>query len=342
MGVLLELTDGTVVSHSLVDPPPLAFTTAVLTRTSRDLRRALAGDRTVRVGSGGPIRMGSLGDRRVTVVTVFNDLRSLGRLWFDGEVSADDELLLSQPIRELGEVLTSLSLITTGHDLSELLLGHAPLPEDLLDQQLFVVALQAPGVSPTAVADALRHAVAARPGPSMNVTVATHGLLAAALIATSPRAPSLQVREHVEFWIAQNRLRQRTEAGIAAVSCRDLPTSWQQAVTVLKAARPGCHSLEQVRSALLERRVLDALNDSADLGLDPVQALVDANEEFAQTLLAWLDHHGDCRAAAHSLVMHPNTLRYRLKRSQDLLPESLCDPVFRLEVHLRLRARFSI
>ena len=53
-------------------------------------------------------------------------------------------------------------------------------------------------------------------------------------------------------------------------------------------------------------------------------------------MLAWLDAMGDVRAAAQRLTVHPNTLRYRLRRATAVGGLQLDDPRSRLMHHLQL------
>ncbi|MFD0889528.1 ATP-binding cassette domain-containing protein, partial [Streptosporangium algeriense] len=61
-----------------------------------------------------------------------------------------------------------------------------------------------------------------------------------------------------------------------------------------------------------------------------------ALSEAAESALAWIESHGDVRAAARRLGVHPNTLRYRVRKlAADGL--DLSDPHTRLVTWLRLR-----
>ena len=53
-------------------------------------------------------------------------------------------------------------------------------------------------------------------------------------------------------------------------------------------------------------------------------------------MLAWLDAMGDVRAAAERLTVHPNTLRYRVRRAVAVGGLVLDDPRARLVHHLQL------
>jgi len=58
---------------------------------------------------------------------------------------------------------------------------------------------------------------------------------------------------------------------------------------------------------------------------------------LVQTLRAYLDEFGDVAATADQLHVHPNTVRYRVRRIETLLATSLTDPDARLLLSLGLR-----
>ncbi|NDZ97066.1 PucR family transcriptional regulator [Streptomyces sp. SID6673] len=60
--------------------------------------------------------------------------------------------------------------------------------------------------------------------------------------------------------------------------------------------------------------------------------------EFVTSLRVYLDRFGDVRSAASTLHIHPNTLRYRIRRLQEITGMDLDDPATRLVVALSLRA----
>jgi hypothetical protein len=66
-----------------------------------------------------------------------------------------------------------------------------------------------------------------------------------------------------------------------------------------------------------------------------------AGQRLAETLRAWLDHHGSAPAAARALQLHPQTVRHRLRRLRDLLGDALDDPAARFELALALRCAAS-
>jgi DNA-binding PucR family transcriptional regulator len=55
-------------------------------------------------------------------------------------------------------------------------------------------------------------------------------------------------------------------------------------------------------------------------------------------LYEWLRHPGDPRAAAKELRIHPNTLRYRMRRMLEFTPLDLEDPDVRLALIVQLTA----
>jgi hypothetical protein len=81
---------------------------------------------------------------------------------------------------------------------------------------------------------------------------------------------------------------------------------------------------------------------AADLcarALAPLRAMPDgAAARAEETLRAWLDAHGDVSAAAATLHVHPQTVRYRLAGLREVLDGALDDPGKRLELEIALRA----
>jgi len=72
-------------------------------------------------------------------------------------------------------------------------------------------------------------------------------------------------------------------------------------------------------SALLPERAL-AGNEEAKQALvaDVYQPLMAAGADLLETCVGFLDHSGSIEATARDLYIHPNTVRYRLKRIQDV------------------------
>lgn len=63
-----------------------------------------------------------------------------------------------------------------------------------------------------------------------------------------------------------------------------------------------------------------------------------ARGDLVRSLRAWLSRHGQWDAAAADLGVHRHTLRYRMRRVEELLGRSLDDTDVRMELWLALRS----
>lgn len=61
------------------------------------------------------------------------------------------------------------------------------------------------------------------------------------------------------------------------------------------------------------------------------------HSDYIRSLRAFFDNAGDVPRAADALFLHPNTLRYRLRRMRELTGLNLKDPTDRLVAELQLR-----
>ncbi|MEV0627937.1 helix-turn-helix domain-containing protein [Nonomuraea wenchangensis] len=100
-------------------------------------------------------------------------------------------------------------------------------------------------------------------------------------------------------------------------------------------------SAAELGAALDVQRVLDAVRPVWERGSGPVYDLVRADlasgGELVRSLAAYLDASCDVGRAAKRLVLHPNTLRYRLRRVRDRYGVDLDDPDVRLMLTLAVR-----
>ncbi|MFI6322956.1 PucR family transcriptional regulator [Nonomuraea sp. NPDC050556] len=135
-------------------------------------------------------------------------------------------------------------------------------------------------------------------------------------------------------------LRRRLAATVGArVAAEDLPRSRRHAdlaMSVLKSrsapsSGTAVASIDDVRAAATLLELGRLVDDHPDLLLH--EPWPTDTEESA---LAWIEGHGDVRAAAERLGVHPNTLRYRVKRLASAGLD-LADPDTRLTTWLRLR-----
>ena len=96
-------------------------------------------------------------------------------------------------------------------------------------------------------------------------------------------------------------------------------------------------SLAEARTTVLLDEIV-TLVGADDRLVDPrVRDLRAQDPVLAETLRAYLDSFGDIAAAAQWLQVHPNTVRYRVRRIEKLLSISLTDPDVRLLFSLGLR-----
>ncbi|WP_425247881.1 PucR family transcriptional regulator [Streptomyces sp. NEAU-NA10] len=106
--------------------------------------------------------------------------------------------------------------------------------------------------------------------------------------------------------------------------------------------RPArCADAAGAGPALEVLRILDAVRPVWESGSGPVHDLIRADladgGDLVRTLAAYLDCGGDVPAAARRLVVHPNTLRYRLGRVRERHGVDLDDPDIRLLLTLAAR-----
>jgi hypothetical protein len=105
----------------------------------------------------------------------------------------------------------------------------------------------------------------------------------------------------------------------------------------------GLADADEHLAALVVHADPDALADLAARRLAALDALTPMQRARMQsTLAAWLAHHGSVTEAAAELVVHPQTVRYRVARLRELLGEELDDPDARFELTLALRASRAI
>jgi DNA-binding PucR family transcriptional regulator len=83
----------------------------------------------------------------------------------------------------------------------------------------------------------------------------------------------------------------------------------------------------------------DIAADMCERAVAPLRSLpAGASARGEETLRAWLDAHGDITAAAATLHVHPQTVRYRLAGLREVFGGALDDPAARLELAIALRA----
>jgi DNA-binding PucR family transcriptional regulator len=155
----------------------------------------------------------------------------------------------------------------------------------------------------------------------------------------------------VTSWVRGTIGALRTELGVelrAAIAApvaglADVAAARAEVDRVLDSAERHPISIGQVTS-LAEARTTVLLDEIVALVgtderlVDPrIRDLRARDPMLAETLRAYLDSFGDIGAAAQWLQVHPNTVRYRVRRIEKLLSTSLSDPEVRLLFSLGLR-----
>ncbi len=138
--------------------------------------------------------------------------------------------------------------------------------------------------------------------------------------------------------------------GTVVASVRDLPRSRTEAERVLRVlgrqeGRSLVADIAEVGDQALLDLLLDAMATEPTLGSEAFLRVLEHDEQrntqFAETLLAWIGSFGDTDAAAAQLVVHPNTVRYRIRQLRGLGLTNLDDPAERLALQLHLLRRLS-
>jgi len=175
--------------------------------------------------------------------------------------------------------------------------------------------------------------------------VASHGSRIYVLL------PPTATTRSVTSWVRGTIGALRSELGVAlraaiaapVASLAEVAAARTEVDRVLDSAERHPISIGQVTS-LAEARTTVLLDEIVTLvGAD--ERLVDPrirdlrvqDPVLAETLRTYLDSFGDIGAAAQSLQVHPNTVRYRVRRIEKLLSTSLADPEVRLLFSLGLR-----
>ncbi|MFC9294992.1 PucR family transcriptional regulator [Streptomyces sp. NPDC057011] len=112
-------------------------------------------------------------------------------------------------------------------------------------------------------------------------------------------------------------------------------------VTTEAAAGPPVAALTDVHSQVLLGHLADELTRRPRLRHPGVEAMLEHDRlhqaHYAASVVAWLDAVGNIGEAARRLTVHPNTLKYRLRRAQEQFGLDLDDPDVRLSCWLQLR-----
>jgi DNA-binding PucR family transcriptional regulator len=135
--------------------------------------------------------------------------------------------------------------------------------------------------------------------------------------------------------------------GRSGATLRDVPrarAATERALAVAATRDPAgpVVSVEAMRAQIVLHELVEVAAERPSLRDGPLPELAETDRARGDswrlaTLRAYLDAHGDVRAAADRLAVHPNTLRYRLRRLGELTGVDLRDPDARLVTELQLR-----
>ncbi|KKD05146.1 PucR family transcriptional regulator [Streptomyces sp. WM6386] len=114
----------------------------------------------------------------------------------------------------------------------------------------------------------------------------------------------------------------------------------EQALSVARRRGRVCVEHEQLAAgSVVPLLADDAVRAFADGLLRPLNEHdATGRGDLAASLRAWLSRHGQWDAAAADLGVHRHTLRYRMRRVEEILGRSLDDPDVRMELWLALKA----
>jgi DNA-binding PucR family transcriptional regulator len=84
----------------------------------------------------------------------------------------------------------------------------------------------------------------------------------------------------------------------------------------------------------------EPLRELAARALAPLAELTPvARERMRETLRAFLDHRGNAPGMAEALHVHPQTVRYRLRKLRELFGDALDDAEQRFELETAIRSQ---
>ncbi|WP_431784139.1 PucR family transcriptional regulator [Streptomyces chumphonensis] len=120
-------------------------------------------------------------------------------------------------------------------------------------------------------------------------------------------------------------------------------SAFRQAEQALSVARrrgvPFVEHEEMAAGSVLPLLADDAVRAFAEGALRPLREHdASGRGDLVASLRAWLSRHGQWDAAAADLGVHRHTLRYRMRRVEEILGRSLDDPDARMELWLALKA----
>jgi hypothetical protein len=255
------------------------------------------------------------------------------------------ERVFAQLVNERYEILQRNM---AGDVLAEALTGHL-YPEDLqarlrpfgIGERLAVLAFALPDPSAAAATleGALEHA-------QVHSLVAIRGGLLCAVVDVRDRDP-IELARSIRIELA-TRFSEVRAAASRTAPAHSLRLSFHEARCALEAVRLANGQAPEVAShkdlgafqLLLSLQDDDALISYCRGVLGPVeQGEGDYGDELLRSLDAFIEHNGHWEKAANALYCHRHTLRYRIRRVEQLTGRDFSNARDRIEFWLALRGR---
>jgi DNA-binding PucR family transcriptional regulator len=206
--------------------------------------------------------------------------------------------------------------------------------------QVTVVGFAAAGTAPARLDEVLALSATAF---HHDAQVATHDARVYVVFPRTGRAVTSWVRGTVGALRSELGLRLRAviAAGTAGLGTAAAARVEVDRVLDSAARHPAAiaevTSLAEARTTVLLDEILTLIGTDARLVDSRLTGLRRTDPVLTDTLRVYLDSFGDIAAAAGHLHVHPNTVRYRVRRIEKLLDISLSDPDTRLLLELGLR-----
>ncbi|MFE4196830.1 PucR family transcriptional regulator [Paenarthrobacter sp. NPDC056912] len=167
-----------------------------------------------------------------------------------------------------------------------------------------------------------------------------------AVIGTAADSPVLQSIAATVLARSEESIGGGWRAGISRTleSVADVPVGFAQAKQALDVVSgPFGHGEigkhHELGASLFLLEVFDALQSQSALDAEPLSVVADHDSrqgtDYVRTLRSWIAAHYDVARAAEALVLHPNTLRHRLRRMAEVV--DIENPDVRLALALQLR-----
>jgi hypothetical protein len=196
---------------------------------------------------------------------------------------------------------------------------------------------------PAVAAEARRYLAAFSSQAVVATTPSNVYVLLPELGAQGAHRLALEVREAVERTVG---ITVRVAVSSTGTFPHDMPTLYSEVAEVLRASYdtdlPSVVEFGDVLDRVLLQRLREVIASDPRLLHPAVDRLRKHDEQHGgdlrRTLLIWLETQGDVSATAAKLTMHPNTVRYRIRRAREVVGVNLENPDIKLSLWLQLRA----